>query len=112
MKCPLPLTLEAREMRGHGKGRGRGGGEMGDRYKKKERDFVGLALDALPHVFLDPTTNLGDFTVPNTPSLPFINPLLSFASCDDLEEIIINDTYYKLSKLPFFITFNEYKAFK
>jgi hypothetical protein len=86
MKCPLPLTLEAREkMRGHGKGRGRGGGEMGDRYKKKKRDFAGLALDVLPHVFLDPTTNLGDFTVPNTPSLPFINPLLSFASCDDLE---------------------------
>jgi hypothetical protein len=86
MKCPLSLTLEAREkMRGHGKGRGRGSGEMGDRYKKKERDFAGLALDVLPHVFLDPTTNSSDFTVSNTPSLPFINPLLSFASCDDLE---------------------------
>jgi hypothetical protein len=78
--------LEAREkMRGHGKGRGRWGGEMGDRYKKKKRDFAGLVLDVLPHVFLDPTTNLGNFTVPNTPFLPFINPLFSFASCDDLE---------------------------
>jgi hypothetical protein len=27
---------------------------------------------------------LGAFTVPNTPFLPFINPLLSFAFCDDL----------------------------
>jgi hypothetical protein len=86
MKCPLSLTLEAREkIREHGKGRGRGGGEMGNRYKKKERDFAGLALDVLSHVFLDPITNLGDFTVSNTPSLPFINPLLFFASCDDLE---------------------------
>jgi hypothetical protein len=72
-------------MRGHGKGRGRGGGEMENRYKKKERDFAGLALNVLPCVFLDPPINLGAFTVPNTPSLPFINPLLSFASCDDLE---------------------------
>jgi hypothetical protein len=55
MKCPLPLTLEAREkMRRHGKGRGREGGEMGDRYKKKERDFADLALNVLPCVFLDP----------------------------------------------------------
>jgi hypothetical protein len=54
-------------------------------YKKKKRDFACLALDVLSHVFLDPTTNLGDFTVPNTPSFPFINPLLFFASCDNLE---------------------------
>jgi hypothetical protein len=55
MKCPLPLTLEAREkMRGHGKGRGRKGGEMGDRYKKKEKDFIDLALGVFLHVFLDP----------------------------------------------------------
>jgi hypothetical protein len=85
MKCPLSLTLEAREkMRGHRKGRGRKGGKMGDRNKKKEKDFVSLALDVFPHVFLDPPINLGTFTVPNTLFLPFINPLLSFASCDDL----------------------------
>jgi hypothetical protein len=85
MKCPLPLTLEAREkMRGHRKNRSRGGGEMGDRYKKKEKDFIDFALGVFPHVFLDPPIKLGVFTVPNTPSLPFINPLLSFASCDDL----------------------------
>jgi hypothetical protein len=86
MKYLLSFTLEAREkMKGHGKGRGRGSGEMEDRYKKKERDFAGLVLDVLPHVFLDPTTNLGDCTIPNTPFFPFINPLLFFASCDDLE---------------------------
>jgi hypothetical protein len=85
MKCPLSLILEAREkMRGHGKGRGRGGGEMRDRYKKKEKDFVSLVLGVFPHVFLDPSIKLGTFTVSNTPSLLFINPLLSFASCDDL----------------------------
>jgi hypothetical protein len=58
---------------------------MGDRYKKKERDFANLVLDVVPYVFLDPITNLGDFTVSNTPFLLFINPHFSFASCDDLE---------------------------
>jgi hypothetical protein len=86
MKYSLSLIFEAREkIKGHGKGKGRESGEMGNRYKKKEKDFTGLVLDVLPHVFLDPTTNLGNFTVSNTLSLPFINPLLSFAFCDDLE---------------------------
>jgi hypothetical protein len=34
---------------------------------------------------LRPPINLGAFTVPNTLFFPFINPLLSFAFCDDLE---------------------------
>jgi hypothetical protein len=99
MKCPLSLILEAREkMRGYGKGRGREGDEMRNRNKKKERDFADLALDVLSHVFLDPPINLGAFTIPNTPFLLFINPLFSFASCDDLEaervpaRVLLNST--------------------